>query len=289
MVLQLLIAGIALGSIYALLALALVLIHKATEVVNFAQGEMAMVGTFIAYVLVKNLGLPLPLMLLLALPLGLVLGGITELLAIRPLAGSPPVNLLIVSIGLWMVFHYSAGWIWGYDPLSFPSLFPEKPIVVLGLHVSPNSLAITGISFLLVIALFVFFEYTREGTAMRAASANPRAARLMGVKVQRVSTLSWMIGGAISQVMGLLVAPLIFIDVDMMVSTLLKAFAGAILGGFNSLPGAIVGGIAIGVIENFIGAYVSMAFKESFSFLVIIAVLMFRPTGLFGAEGRRRV
>lgn len=288
MVLQLLIAGIALGCIYGLLSLALVLIHKATEVVNFAQGEMAMVGTFIAYFLLKQGGLPLPLVLLLALPLGLVLGGVTELLTIRPLAGSPPVNLLIVSIGLWMVFHYSAGWIWGYDPISFPSLLSGEPIVVLGLHISPNSLAIAGVSCMLVIALFVFFEYTREGTAMRAASSNPIAARLMGIRVPRVSTLSWMVAGAISQVMGILVAPIIFLDVDMMVSTLLKAFAGAILGGFNSLPGALLGGVLIGVIENFIGAYVSMAFKESFSFLVIIAVLMFRPTGLFGGtEGRK--
>ena len=289
MIFQLLVSGIALGSIYALLALAIVLIHKATEVVNFAQGEMAMFGTFMAYVLVKKLGLPLPLVLLLALPLGLILGGVTERLAIRPMAGSPPVNLLIVCIGLWMIFHYGAGWIWGYDPLSFPSLLPTEPLVVYGVYISPNSLAVMGISLMLMAALFLFFEYTKTGTGMRAASMNRKAAQLMGIRVSRVSTMCWMIAGAISLIMGMLVAPIIFIDVDMMVSTLIKAFAGAILGGFNSLPGAVLGGFIIGVLDNLIGAYISMAFKESFSFLVIVGVLMLKPTGLFGQLKSRKV
>jgi branched-chain amino acid transport system permease protein len=279
MVLQLLISGVALGSIYALLALAIVLINKATGVANFAQGEMAMFGTFVAYVLVVKLGLPLPLMLIMALPMGLILGGVTERLAIRPMAGSPPVNMLIVCIGLWMMFHYGAGWIWGYDPLSFPSLLPQEPVLFFGVRVSPNSLAVIGISFAILVALFLFFEHTREGTAMRAAS----------IRVTRVSTLSWMLAGAITLVMGILVAPIIFVDVDMMNSALIKAFAAAILGGFYSLPGAVVGGIIIGVLENFLGAYISTVFKDSFSFLVIIGVLMFKSTGLFGREGMQKV
>jgi len=289
MVLQLLISGVALGSIYALLALAIVLINKATGVANFAQGEMAMFGTFVAYVLVVKLGLPLPLMLIMALPMGLILGGVTERLAIRPMAGSPPVNMLIVCIGLWMMFHYGAGWIWGYDPLSFPSLLPQEPVLFFGVRVSPNSLAVIGISFAILVALFLFFEHTREGTAMRAASMNVKAAQLMGIRVTRVSTLSWMLAGAITLVMGILVAPIIFVDVDMMNSALIKAFAAAILGGFYSLPGAVVGGIIIGVLENFLGAYISTVFKDSFSFLVIIGVLMFKSTGLFGREGMQKV
>lgn len=286
---QLIISGLALGSVYALLALAMVLIHKATDVVNFAQGEMATLSTFLALALLAATGLPLVVVLLLSLPIGAILGGLTERLALRWVAGTPPVNALIVTIGLWIVFHHTSGWIWGYDPYNFPSLLPQAPVQLGGIAVSPNSLAIMGVSFSLMAALYLFFEYTREGTAMRAASTNPRAAQLMGVRVSRVSMLSWAVAGAVSAVAGILVAPVLFLDFEMMVGVLLKAFAGAILGGFNSLPGAVIGGLIIGVADNLLGAYVSSAFKDSFSFLLIITVLMIRPAGLFGRSGPKKV
>lgn len=286
---QLLLSGLALGSIYALLALAMVLIHKATDVINFAQGEMAMFTTFVAWVLLSRFGLPLALVFMLGVPIGLALGAGIQRVFIRPLTGAPPVNLLIVTIGLWIVINSLAGWIWGYDPYTFPSLLPSESVELLGVRTSPNSLAIIGVTFATLAVLYLFFEYTREGTAMRAASMNRWAAQLMGIKVERVATLSWALGGAISAISGMLVAPVTFLDFEMMVSLLVKAFAGAILGGFNSLPGAVAGGLLIGVLENLFGAYVSTAFKDSFAFLLILAVLMFRPTGLFGVSGPKKV
>jgi branched-chain amino acid transport system permease protein len=278
---QLIASGLALGSIYALLALSLVLINKSTDVVNFAQGEMAMFGTFICFALLTKAGMPLIAVLVLAAPIGALLGLATERIAIRPLQGAPQVNALIATIGLWMIFHHSAGWIWGYDPVRFPSLFPSDPLNVLGARVAQNSLGIIGVSVLVMILLYLFFAYTRTGIAMRAASMNRRAAQLMGVEVQKVGLLAWALATAISVVSGFLIAPLTFLDFEMMFAVLLKAFAGAILGGFNSLPGAVAGCLLVGVLESLFAAYVSTAFKDTFAFCIIIAVLMLRPQGLF--------
>src|SRR5579872_5155274 len=289
MIVQLVASGLALGSIYALLALALVLINKATDVVNFAQGEMAMLGTFICFTLLGRGGLPLSVVLALALPLGAAIGAVTERLTMPPLRSAPPVNGLIATIGLWMIFHHGAGWIWGYDPLSFPSLFSPEPAHMLGARVAQNSLGIVGVGIVVMILLYVFFDCTRGGIAMRAASMNRHAAKLMGVNVGRVSLTAWALAGAISVVSGLLVAPLTFLDFEMMVSVLLKAFAGAILGGFNTLPGAVIGCLLIGVLENLFAAYVSSAFKDTFAFGVIIVVLMIRPQGLFTRSIARKV
>ncbi len=289
MVPQLFVSGLALGSIYALLALSLVLINKATDVVNFAQGEMAMFGTFICYALLTYLGLPLIVVLILAIPIGGLLGAFTEQVAIRPLRSAPQVNALIATIGLWMIFHHAAGWIWGYDPVRFPSLFAPDSIDVFGARVAQNSLGNIGVSLAVMAILFLFFEYTRTGIAMRATSMNRRAAQLMGVNVSRVSLTAWGLATAISVVSGFLVAPLTFLDFEMMFAVLLKAFAGAILGGFNSLPGAVMGCLAIGLIENFFAAYVSTAFKDTFAFGIIVLVLMFRPQGLFTRQIAKKV
>jgi branched-chain amino acid transport system permease protein len=278
---QLIASGLALGSIYALLALSLVLINKSTDVVNFAQGEMAMFGTFICFALLTKAGMPSIAVFLLAAPIGGLLGLATERIAIRPLQGAPQVNALIATIGLWMIFHHSAGWIWSYDPVRFPSLFPSDPLNVLGARVAQNSLGIIGVSVLVMILLYLFFEYTRTGIAMRAASMNRRAAQLMGVEVQKMGLLAWALATAISVVSGFLIAPLTFLDFEMMFAVLLKAFAGAILGGFNSLPGAVAGCLLVGVLESLFAAYVSTAFKDTFAFCIIIAVLMLWPQGLF--------
>lgn len=286
---QLVVSGLALGSIYALLALSLVLINKATDVVNFAQGEMAMFGTFICFGLLTRTELPLPVVLVLAVPIGALLGAFTERVAIRPLQSAPQVNALIATIGLWMIFHHGAGWIWGYDPVRFPSLFSPDPVEVLGARVAQNSLGIIGVALLIMALLYLFFEYARSGIAMRAASMNRRAAQLMGVNVGHVSLIAWGLATAISVVSGFLIAPLTFLDFEMMFAVLLKAFAGAILGGFNSLPGAVIGCLVIGVLENLFGAYVSTAFKDTFAFGIIILVLMFRPQGLFTRQIAKKV
>jgi branched-chain amino acid transport system permease protein len=279
--LQLVVSGLALGSIYALLALSLVIINKATDVVNFAQGEMAMLGTFAALAVLGALKLPLWLVMVAAFPLGMVFGALVERVAMRPLAGKPPINALIATIGLFLVFHHLAGWIWGYDPYRFPSLFSPEPVVIAGARISQASIGILVVSLGVMALLWLFYEKTRLGIAMRAASMNRRAARLMGVNVGRVSMTAWALATGISLVAGMLVAPLTFLDFEMMVIVLLKAFAGAILGGFNSLPGAVIGCLVIGVVENLFGAYVSTAFKDAFAFGIIVVVLMARPAGLF--------
>ena len=289
MIPQLVASGLALGSIYALLALSLVLINKATDIVNFAQGEMAMFGTFICFTLLTRSGLPLVAVLILAVPIGALLGIATERIAMRPLQAAPPVNALIATIGLWLIFHHAAGWIWGYDPVRFPSLFSPAPVDILGARIAENSLGIIGVSLAVVVLLYLFFEHTRMGVAMRAASMNRRAAQLMGVNIDRVALVAWALAAAISVVSGFLVAPLTFLDFEMMFAVLLKAFAGAILGGFNSLPGAVVGCLVIGVVENLFAAYVSTAFKDTFAFAIIIAVLMFRPQGLFTRRIEKKV
>lgn len=289
MTLQLVVSGLALGSIYALVALSLVLINKATDVVNFAQGEMAMFGTFLAFAALTVFKLPLLVIVLLAFPIGLAIGALTERIVMRPLIGSPPVNALIVTIGLWMIFHHVAGWIWGYDPYRFPSLFSGEPISIGGARVSQASIGTIAVALAAMAALYLFFEHTRLGTGMRAASMNRRAAQLMGVRVDRVALLSWALATGLSMVSGILVAPLTFLDFEMMVMVLLKAFAGAVLGGFNSLPGAVLGCLAIGVAENLFGAFISTSFKDTFAFLIIVLVLMVRPTGLFSRTVAKKV
>ncbi len=286
---SLLLAGLAVGSIYALVGLALVLINKATDVVNFAQGEMAMFGTFVMLSVVWATGWPLPVVLCLGIVFGVLMGSVTEWLFIRPLLSAPPLNLLITTIGLWFVFNGAAGWIWGYDPFKFPSLLSQMPIDLAGIQITPANLAIILVALVLMAALYVFFEYTREGTAMRAASQNPRAAALMGVRTHRVTAISWAFAGGVSVAAGMLIAPITFLDPNMMMPILLKGFAGAILGGFGSLPGTVLGGLCLGIIEALLGAYVSAGFKESFAFLLIIAVLMVKPTGIFGTGGRKKV
>jgi branched-chain amino acid transport system permease protein len=287
--LQLIISGLATGSIYALLALSLVIVNKATDVVNFAQGEIATIGTFGALALVSAFKVPLALVLVLAFPLGAVFGIVVERLAIRPLTGAPPVNALIATIGLWLVFHHLVGWIWGYDPYRFPSLFSPEPVSVLGARVSQHSLGSLGVSICVMLLLYFFFERTRLGTAMRAASMNRRAAQLMGVNVGHVAMSAWGLATGVSLIAGMLTAPLTFLDFEMMVIVLLKAFAGAILGGFTSLPGAVIGCLVIGVVENLFSAYVSTAFKDVFAFGIIVLVLMLRPAGLFTRVAGRKV
>lgn len=289
MLTQLVVSGIALGSIYALIGLSLVLIHKATDVVNFSQGEMATFSCFIAMMLLTKFQLPLLLVAILALPIGAALGVTVERFVMRPLTGSSPINALITTIGLWIVFHNVSGWIWGYDPYKFPSLFSSEPIDVFGAKIAMNSVGTIGVSLVIMVGLYVFFEFTREGTAMRAANMNRRAAQLMGVRIERVSMFSWGLAGGLSMLSGILVAPMIFLDFEMMVTVLLKAFAGAVLGGFNSLPGVVVGCIVIGIAGNLFGAYVSTAYKDVFLFVIIVGVLMFRPTGLFSGKLVRKV
>lgn len=289
MFVSLLLTGLAVGSIYALIGLALVLVNKATDVVNFGQGEMAMFGTFIMLSALNATGLPLPIIFILGFLFGGLLGGVTEWLVIRPLMSAPPLNMLITTLGLWFVFNGAAGWIWGYDPFRFPSLTSQSPIELSGVHLAPDNVAVILVALILMGILYAFFEYTREGVAMRAASQRPKAAALMGIRLNRVTAISWAFAGGVSVIAGMLIAPITFLEPNMMVPILLKGFAGAIIGGFGSLPGTVLGGLLLGVVETMLGAYVSASSKEAFAFVLIIAVLMLRPSGIFSTGGGKRV
>lgn len=289
MVISLIVAGLALGSIYALLGLSLVLVNKATDVVNFAQGEIGMIGAFTGMTVLAASGWPLPLVFVVGMLSGALLGLFLERVVIRPLGAAPHLNLLIVTVGLWFIFNSVAGLIWGYDPYRFPSLLPAEPLDILGAKVPPSSLGIVAVACVAMALLYLFFEHTRDGIAMRAASNNPRAARLMGIRVERVAAISWAVACGLSVTSSMLIAPVTFLDQQMMVPVILKAFAGAILGGFTSLPGTVVGCVLLGLAETFVGAYLSAALKDALAFTLIILVLMVKPAGLFGRSIRKKV
>lgn len=288
-VLSLILSGLAVGSIYALIGLSLVIISKATDVVNFAQGEMAMFSAFISLALLQHTGLPLWVVVVLSFPIGFALGAAVERVVIKPVASGPPLNILICTLGLFFMFNSLAGIIWGYDPYPFPSLFPMAPIDLGGIRVAPASIGIVLVALALMVALYLFLEKTRYGTAMRATSMNRRAARMMGIRVDGVATVSWGLAAGLSAISAVLIAPLVFLDQQMMVSIILKGFAGAILGGVTSLPGAVIGCMILGVLETLFGAYVSTTMKDSFAFVIIILVLLLRPHGLFVTMQKRKV
>lgn len=289
MYLQLGISAIALGSIYALLALGLVLVHKSTDVVNFAQGEMAMFSTFLCFMLISRVGLPLYVVLFLSIPIGCLIGGFVEIVVMRPLTGSPPVNSMIATLGVFTILNSGAGEIWGYDAVRFPSLLSQQPIEIGGLKIAPDGLAVVGVALTLMFLMYAFFEHTRAGIAMRAASMNKGAAELMGVRSSHVSLFAWAIAGAIGAVSGFLIAPIVFLDSSMMTPIIIKAFAAAILGGFNSLPGAIAGGFALGLVEVALSTFGFDKFKDAISLILIVLVLMVFPEGVFANRARRKV
>lgn len=285
---QLIVSGLAAGSLYALMAIGLVLIFKTTDIVNFAQGDMAMFGTFIAYLLLTNQKVPFVVALLAAIALGFLLGAVVDQLLLRPARRASVISLLIATLGVALILESVAGWLWGYDTKPFPYAIQGPPFVWGNVVISRNSLLAFGVAFLCAAALFALLKFTRVGTAMRAAAQNRLAAQLMGINVEWISMLSWGLGAAMGAIAGLFIAPSIFLDPTSMVKVMLKAFAAAVLGGFTSLPGAMVGGLLLGVFDNLVGGYISTQLKETLVFLLIVVVLAVRPRGLLGEPLHRR-
>ena len=285
--LQQIFSGLAAGSIYASLALALVMIYRATDLVNFAQGEMAMFSTYIAWTLV-NAGLPFWLAFLITLAASFVGGMIIERAVIRPVENAPVLAAVVVTIGLLLIFNSVAGWIYSYTVQDFPSPFPDRP--VFGALMTTRDLGVIGVTLLMLVLLFAFFRYTPIGLAMRAAAQNPASARLCGIRVGRMLAIGWGLAAMIGATAGVMVAPVLFLDPNMMGGVLIYAFAGALLGGITSPIGAVVGGLIVGVTENLVGAYlIASQLKLTVAFALIILVLVFRPNGLFGTAIVRRV
>ena len=288
---QVTVDGLAAGSIYGAVALALVLIYRTTGIVNFAQGEMAMFSTFIAWGLIEA-GIPLGPAILLTLVLSFAGGMAIERVIIRPVEGSDPLALVIVTLGLLILLNSGAGWIWGFNNRAFPSMFGDGRLDIGGVRISWESIGITAMTLGVVGLLFLLTQKTKIGLAMRAVSANPESSRLAGIRVGRTLAIGWGLAAAVGALAGVLIAPSLFLDVNFMGAVLIYSFAAATLGGFDSPMGAVIGGWIIGVTETLAGHYVDFIgadLKILVPLGIIIAVLLVRPTGLFGSREVARV
>jgi branched-chain amino acid transport system permease protein len=280
-------SGLAAGAIYASLALALVMIYRTTDLVNFAQGEMAMFSTYIAWTLV-NAGLPFWGAFVITLAASFVGGLAIERIIIRPVENAPVLTAVVVTIGLLLIINALAGWIYSYTLQDFPSPFPDRP--VLGALMTTRDLGVIAVTLVMLALLFAFFRFTATGLAMRAAAQNPPSARLCGINVNRMLAIGWGLAAMIGAIAGIMVAPILFLDPNMMGGVLLYAFTGALLGGITSPVGAVVGGLIVGVTENLVGTYlIPSQLKLTVALALIILVLLFKPNGLFGTAIVRRV
>jgi branched-chain amino acid transport system permease protein len=283
-----LVAGIATGGIYASLALALVMIYQATHHVNFAQGEMATFSTYIALTLIQA-GLPYWVAFVAAVAVSFAIGVAVERLLMRPVQHAPVLTHVGVFIGLLLIVGNLTGWVFGYTTKVFPSPF-ESGGPLLGGLVSGHELGSTAVTLAVLALVYLFFRHTTLGLAMRAAAYNPASSRLVGIRVGWMLALGWGLAAALGAVAGMMVAPVVFLDPTMMAGILLYAFAGALLGGIDNPAGAVVGGFAVGVLENLAGAYVvGTELKLTVALAIIIGVLVVRPSGLFGRVVLSRV
>jgi branched-chain amino acid transport system permease protein len=282
------VSGIATGSIYALVAISLVIVYNATRTLNFAQGEILMVSTFVGFTAYQRLQLPLVVVLPVAVVAAAALGWAIERLIIRHAISATHFDVLILTLGLSLVLRSAAGLVWTHDEFPFPPLFTNRPVALGPVRVAPVSLGIIGAALALMLALYLLFAHTRLGRAMRAVAQNQRAARLMGISVERVYSASWMLAAVVGAIAGVLIAPVIFLSSKMGLVAI-NGFIAAVLGGFGSMPGAVVGGMLLGVIENLAPLYLPSGIKYSVPFLVLIAILLVRPGGVVGRPVRRKV
>ena len=281
-------AGLATGGIYASLALALVMIYQATHLVNFAQGETAMFTTYVAWSLV-NAGVPYWAAFFLTIAFAFVLGVLIERIVIRPVENAPVLAVVVVFIALLVIMNSVAGWIYTYTIKSFPSPFPKEPLFGIR-YMSPHEMGAIGVTLVVLALLYAFFRFTPLGLAMRAAAQNPQSSRLVGIRVGWMLALGWGLAAAVGAVAGMMVAPIVYLDPNMMGGILLYAFAAALLGGIDSPMGAVVGGFVVGVLENVLGAFViGNELKLTVALVLIIGVLLVRPSGFFGKVHVTRV
>jgi branched-chain amino acid transport system permease protein len=288
---QQVVSGLATGGIYASLALALVMIYQATDVVNFAQGELAMFATYICWSLI-NAGMSYWAAFLTTLAIAFVGGVVIERVVIRPVENAPILSIVMVTLGLLVICNSVAGWIWTYVQKPFPSPFSANPYkagnIVLGAH----DLGQIEVTLLVLLCIYLFFRFTPLGLAMRAAAHNPVSSRLVGIRVGWMLALGWGLAAVFGAVAGMMVAPVLTLEPNLMGGVQIYAFAAATLGGFTSPGGAVLGGFIVGVVENLVGTYVSFIgteLKFTVALAMIIVVLLVRPTGLFGSTVVKRV
>ena len=288
---QLILSGLIVGCIYASVALGFVLIYKATDIINFAQGELMLVGAYICYALITEFKIPFVPAFLLTLVFSAVLGVLIEVLVLRPMVGEPIFSVIMITIGLATLFRSIIGLIWGHDVYPF-NPFPETPLEFFNLTLMPVELitciAVAG----LVVLFLLFFHYSRLGIAMRATAFNQKYALLMGVSVRKIFSLAWVFASVVASIGGIFLAGMFHISPEMSYIGL-KVFPAVILGGIDSIAGAMLGSLIIGVVENLAGGYLSQVFgsgvKELSAFAILIVILMIKPYGLFGKEEVIRV
>lgn len=291
MIEQYIVLGLVQGSLYALMALGMVLIFKTTDVVNFGQADMTMFSAYVGFALMVGWGLSFWYALPLVILFGFLLGVAVERLALRPAQDAPLVSLLIVSLGVALMLNAVASWVWGYETQNLPYALKGPPLVLGNIIISRHDLVIFSTTVVLSLGFFALLKLSKVGTAMRAAAQNKLGAQLSGIPVQRVNMLSWGLGVALGAVAGVLIAPLVYLNLNVMIFVMLKGFAAAVLGGFTSLPGAIVGGLLVGLFESLLIAApweLVNQLKETLIFVLIVVLLAVRPQGLLGEPLHRR-
>jgi branched-chain amino acid transport system permease protein len=287
---DLLVGGLSMGACYALVALAMVIIYKTSEVPNFAQGEMAMFSTFVAYSLMSGYHVGFWTAIIATLLFALVLGFLLEIAFLRPAKDPTVLSLIVITLGAEMILYGLAGWKWGANQNPFQVPFSEySGFRIGGVLITEINLWTFVTSLVIMLLLFLFFRYTKVGVAMKAVQQNPFAAKAMGIPTRKILTFTWGLSSVTGAVAGVLIAPIATLDTNMMMDPMLKGFAGAVLGGMTSLPGAALGGYLLGIIENCFGGYVSLEFKSVVAFGLIVLILCLKPAGLFVKHFERKV
>ena len=281
-------SGLSNGIIYGSVALALVMIYQATHHINFAQGEMATFSTFVAWALMQA-GWPYWGAFFFTVAVSFLGGLVVQRIVLRPIEKAPVLTNVIVFIGLLLIFNAMSGMLFDHTIKSFDSPFP-KDSALASKYFSAHQLGSAGVLLVVLAGLFVFFKFTSIGLAMRAAAQNPDSAKLVGIRVSWMLGLGWGLAAAIGAVAGMMVAPIVFLDPNMMAGILLYGFAGALLGGIDNPLGAVIGGLVVGVLENLLGAYViGTELKLTVALVLIVGTLTLRPDGLFGKKVVTRV
>jgi branched-chain amino acid transport system permease protein len=286
---QQIISGLATGSLYALTAVAVVVVFRNTRTINLAQGDFAMIGAFLALVLIKDLKMNYYLALAAVVVACIMIGILTERLVMRPVADSDWLTLFTVTLGVYYILHGIAGWVWGRDTKAFPVTFDPTPLKIFGTIVSYGHLINMGWALVIGLILYIFFRYTKQGIAMRAVTDDPDTALLMGIPVRFIVMLTWGMAGFLAAFAGVLLAPIVYVAPGMMDEVLIKGYVAAVFGGLYSIPGAILGALMIGVAENLAGGYLGAHFKTATAFAMIVLLLTFRPQGLIGIQKRREI
>ncbi|UCG08319.1 MAG: branched-chain amino acid ABC transporter permease [Desulfobacterales bacterium] len=290
--LQLTVTGLAWGSVYACIALGFVLIFKSTDIFNFAQPELMMLGAYMAFALITLFKLPFIVGFIFALVMMAAIAALLEMMVVRPMVGEPVLSVIMVTLGLANVLRGLTGLVWGYEEQQFPSPFPDDPIMLFGAAINQAEIYTIVATAMLLTIFFLFFKYSSSGISMRATAEDAKTAFLMGINVKQVFTASWAIAALVATIAGVFLASFTFLE-PIMGHTGLKALPAMILGGLDSVVGAIIGGLIIGVVENLAGFYLEdylgSGINDIAAYVIVLIVMMVRPYGLFGTKEIERV